>query len=74
MKRFEYRVTLYPVDRFQQLVYLCTDSGQCRSEQVPADQQKALTDLLNDRGAEGWELVQLDFSRQGAAAFWKRAI
>jgi hypothetical protein len=29
---------------------------------------------LNDRGRQGWELVQISFSKDGAMAFWKRAI
>jgi hypothetical protein len=73
MKRFEYDITVHPAEQFQQLAYVCTDSGECSAEQIPADQKKMLTDILNDHGVEGWELVQLFFSKQGVVAYWKRA-
>ena len=73
MKRFEYDITVHPVEQFQQLAYVCTDSGECSPEKIPADQNKILTDILNDYGMEGWELVQLFFSKPGVVAYWKRA-
>jgi len=33
-----------------------------------------LTDILNNRGSEGWELVQIAFGKDGMMAFWKRRI
>ena len=73
MKRYEYDVSVHPIEQFQQLAYLCTSSGECSPEQVPADQRKALTDILNDHGTEGWELVQLFFVKEGVVACFKRA-
>jgi hypothetical protein len=72
MKRFEYDITLHPIEQFSRLAYLCTDTGECSAEQVPADERKILTDILNDHGVEGWELVQLVFSKTDVTAFWKR--
>ena len=67
MARFEYEITKYPADEFTHLVYFCTDQGQCNLDQLPSDQ-------LNERGSEGWELVQIFFGEGGVVAFWKRAI
>jgi hypothetical protein len=72
MKRFEYDITVHPIEQFRQLAYLCTDKGECSAEQVPADERKILSDILNDHGVEGWELVQLIFSGTDVTAFWKR--
>jgi hypothetical protein len=33
-----------------------------------------LTDILNNRGREGWELVQISFGRDGLMAYWKRIV
>jgi hypothetical protein len=30
--------------------------------------------LLNERGLEGWELVQASFGKEGVLVFWKRQI
>jgi hypothetical protein len=72
MKHFEYEITRHPSDDFSQLVYFCTDSGECNLNQIPSDQIKMLGDILNDRGADGWELIQLLFGREGIIALWKR--
>jgi len=30
--------------------------------------------ILNGRGSEGWELIQIFFGEDGVVAFWKRLI
>jgi len=72
MKRFEYKVSTYPAERFVDLVYFCSPEGECHLEKVPNDQTQVLEDILNDMGADGWELVQLAFGKGGIIAFWKR--
>lgn len=74
MKHFEYEITKHPGDDFAQLVYFCTESGQCNLNQIPSDQFRILGDILNDRGADGWELVQVLFGREGIIAIWKREV
>jgi hypothetical protein len=74
IERFEYEITKYPAEDFGHLVYACSSSGQCRAEQVPVDQTNMLRDILNERGQEGWELLQLTFGDNGIFAFWKRKI
>jgi len=73
MKRFEYDITVHPASAFQQLVYFCTSDGECSEEPAPAANLTAkLSDLLNEHGGEGWELIHLVFSARGIVSFWKR--
>ena len=72
MQQFEYKITMHPADTFNDLVYYCTDKGECSADQVPHDQTAVLQEVLNDEGADGWELVQVSFSKNGIMAFWKR--
>ncbi len=74
MKRFEYDITKHPNDNFTHLVYFCSDDGQCNIDQVPLDQTNVLTDILNERGGEGWEMVQTLFGKDGVIIIWKREI
>jgi hypothetical protein len=72
MKCFEYDITHHPGETFKQVVYFCTETGECTLDQVPSDETKLLTGILNERGREGWELVQVSFGKDGIMAFWKR--
>lgn len=74
MKKFGYEITKHPARDFSQVVYFCTEDGQCNYDQLPPDQIKGMERVLNERGAEGWELVQISFGADGFIAFWKRSI
>jgi hypothetical protein len=74
MKKFQYEITRHPSSEFNQLAYFCTDQGECSLEQVPSNQTEILKDLLNNRGGQGWELIQLFFGKDGIVALWKKAI
>ena len=74
MAHFEYEITKHSAEAFYKLVYFCSDQGDCRMEDLPSDQLKVLGDILNERGAEGWELTQILLGKDGVVAFWKRAI
>jgi hypothetical protein len=74
MKSFEYKITKHPAQEFAQLVYFCTEEGQCNYEQLPFDQLKALENILNEMGPDGWEMVQVLFGEDGVVLFWKRAV
>ncbi len=74
MKRFEYEITKYPADTFKQVVYFCSEVGECSVNEVLGDQTDILADTLNERGKQGWELVQISFGKDGAMAFWKRKV
>jgi len=45
-----------------------------QSGQVPYNQTDVLKGLLNDRGEQGWELIQLFFGKDGIVALWKKDI
>lgn len=74
MNKFEYKITKHPSEEFKKMVYFCTDEGQCNIDQLPADQLSVMEEIMNERGLEGWELVQLSFGEGGVIAFWKRSI
>ena len=74
MKRFEYNITKHPAQSFTELVYYCTDKGECSLDQIPQDQPEVLQSILNDEGGNGWELVQVSFGQNGILAFWKKEI
>jgi len=74
MKQFEYEITKHPTDNFEHLVYFCTEHGECDLKGLPSGQLDVLSGILNERGVQGWELVQLFFGQDGVVAFWKRAI
>ncbi len=72
MELFEFEIITYPAKTFKRLVFFCSESGQCGIDEVPDSDTATLQDLLNKRGAEGWELVQLAFGTDGVISFWKR--
>ncbi|MBW1897240.1 MAG: hypothetical protein JRI47_09285 [Deltaproteobacteria bacterium] len=74
MKRFEYEITHHTGDEFETVVYFCSETGECAINKVPGDQSGALVRVLNERGQEGWELVQMSFGKDGLMAFWKRKV
>ena len=74
MDRFEYEITRHSADSFGRVIYFCSEGGDCGIEEVPAEEPQALVDLMNERGLEGWELVQLLFGRDGVMACWKRRL
>ena len=74
MKKFEYRVTKHPAEDFKQIGFFCTDEGDCSLDQLPGNQLDVLGKILNENGALGWELVQLNFGTDGVIAFWKKEI
>lgn len=72
MDRFEYEITRHGSETFTKLVYFCTEKGECDLADVPAKDPTALAAILNQKGAEGWELVQMMFGEGGVMACWKR--
>lgn len=72
MKQFEYEISHHPGEVFKQVVYFCSEAGECSIEDVSADQTRILADILNEKGKQGWELVQVFFGKDGVIALWKR--
>jgi hypothetical protein len=74
MKGFEYEITKHPAEAFKQIIYFCTETGQCSLDEIPGDQTEILANILNEKGEQGWELVQISFGKEGLMAFWKHKI
>ncbi|MDD3473962.1 MAG: hypothetical protein PHS86_14365 [Syntrophaceae bacterium] len=74
MNRYEYEITTHSSESFKKVVYFCTDRGDCSVDEVPVEEPGALVSILNERGASGWELIQIMFGKKGVMAFWKRRI
>ena len=50
MKGFEYEITKHPAEAFKQIIYFCTEEGQCSLDEVSGDQTEILTNILNEKG------------------------
>ena len=74
MKRYEYNITKHPAESFTELVYYCSEAGECSLDGIPQDQTSALQSILNSEGENGWELVQVSFGSNGILAFWKKEL
>jgi len=74
VKKFEYDVITYSGEMFRQLVFFCSENGECGISEIPSRDTTMLQDALNKRGEQGWELIQLSFGKDGVVSFWKRSI
>ncbi len=74
MDRFEYDITRHTADSFKEMVYFCSETGDCKLEGVPVQQPQMMVEILNERGLDGWELVHMTFGKDGALAWWKRRL
>jgi len=74
MNRFEYQVTTHSAETLKRVVYFCSEKGECGIQEVPGNEANILVDIMNEQGAEGWELVQLFFGKDGILAVWKKPI
>lgn len=74
MSKIEYEITSHSAAEFKDAAYFCTEKGECNLEEIPGDQIKILLEILNEKGAAGWELVQMSFGRDGIICFWKRRV
>lgn len=74
MIRFEYEISKHSAEEFSKLIYFCSDQGECALNELPPDQLRGLAKLLNKRGDEGWELIEMFFGKDGIVAFWKRTL
>jgi hypothetical protein len=50
----------------------CDHEGICFFDSAPNSNVEVLKSILNARGADGWELVQLDYLRDRLICTWKR--
>lgn len=52
-------------------VFACDRSGTCAVETLVDDVRQALVDRLNERGAAGWRLVQMEFHARVVLLVWE---
>ncbi|MBW1998908.1 MAG: hypothetical protein JRJ29_13215 [Deltaproteobacteria bacterium] len=74
MRRVEYDITLYPASELRNVVYFCTSRGECERDISLASHLERLKGLMNQKGAEGWDLIQLLVGEEGIVGLWKRAV
>lgn len=74
MKKYEYEITKHEAETFNKLTYFCSEAGKCKLEKVSLSQMSILTNLLNERGRAGWEMIQTNFGKDGIIVFWKREL
>ncbi|MFH0959103.1 MAG: hypothetical protein V1897_10415 [Pseudomonadota bacterium] len=74
MDRFVYDISRHTAESFGKVAYFCSEKGVCNVEEIPASEPMALLGILNERGAQGWELVQLLFGDRGVIACWEKRI
>jgi len=72
MSRYQYEISRHPLGRENKMRIFCSEKGECSVEEVGTSDSQRVLDALNERGQEGWELVQILFGRDGFVCFWKR--
>jgi hypothetical protein len=87
MKRWEYDITSYSIEQVIAMrekmgyseggdrpVMFCTDQGACFFDNLPNPNAKAIQHILNNRGAEGWQLAAVSFRTEEMLCFWMREV
>ena len=72
MKRYKYEISSHRLRRENKMRIFCSEKGECSVEEVGPSDSQLVIDVLNERGENGWELVQVLFGRDGFICFWKR--
>ncbi|HOU23660.1 MAG TPA: DUF4177 domain-containing protein [Anaerolineae bacterium] len=85
MKKYEYDITSYSIEQVvavreklgyagtrEEPVLFCTEKGACFFDNLPNANTKAIQHILNQRGAEGWKLVSVNFRTDEMVCFWMR--
>lgn len=84
MKKWEYDISFHSfedlgiseeeVDFPAEQVIACDPEGHCYFSDVMRLYIDKFMTMLNDRGSEGWELLQLEYHRGSVVCFWKHAV
>ena len=53
-------------------VMFCTEEGACFFDNIPNTNIQIIVDILNRKGADGWQLVDVTFRADEMVCFWKR--
>ena len=82
MGNWQHRITVHtpadvldllpePVEQVPPTIF-CDDQGACYFDAGPNPFTRAIEQLLNQVGEQGWELVQVAFRPDQMIGFWKR--
>jgi hypothetical protein len=87
MTKWEYDITSYSIEQVLAVrkelglpaddarpVMFCTDEGACFFDNIPNPNIRAILQILNGRGLEGWELASVRFRAEEMICFWKREV
>ena len=72
MKKYAYTIKKHSFEEFKELVFFCSEKGECSVDHVPQQQIEKLTTILNDMGSRGYELVQLLYGKDGLMTIWQK--
>jgi hypothetical protein len=88
MDRWEYQITAHPVEEVLKVreelghppdpegprVIYCDTEGSCFFDEAPNPYVEAIVHILNERGEQGWELVQIAFREADFICIWRREL
>ena len=87
MTTWEYDITSYSIEQVLAMreklglpaeearpVMFCTDQGACFFDNIPNANIQVILDILNSKGAEGWQLVDVNFRDEEMVCFWRREV
>jgi hypothetical protein len=81
MKRYEHTITVHTMSEILDKarststappVVYCDTEGACFFDDAPNPYVEAIVELLDERGGDGWELVQVVPRAQDIICFWRR--
>ena len=64
----------HPADPAAPSVVYCDTEGECFFDEAPNPYVEAIVHILNEKGKEGWELVQVAFREADFICIWRRAL
>ena len=84
MEKWEYDISFYSFEDLgipkkdvhfpAEQVIACDTDGHCYFNDVMKSYIDVFKAAFNDKGAEGWELLQLEYHRGSLVCFWKREV
>ncbi len=83
MEQWEHAITVHTIDEIltkrkelglqeEGRVLYCGPEGVCFFDQAPNPYLEAIVNVLNERGQEGWMLVQTVLRAKDMICFWRR--
>ncbi len=78
---WEHAITVHILDEIveageelkaKEIVLFCDTGGTCFFDDAPNPYLKAMTEVLDRQGAEGWMLVDVTLREEDMICFWRR--